>query len=210
MTRTTVRPLHSFAAIALASAALAACSGERQAPANAIEDLAPNSAAAPADPTAPATDGHIGDKPAPLPAATADAEPDAEPEPAPEPTATPSPSASASPGDDTAAAIPPRFRGRWGLVSADCDPRRDDNKGLMTVAARQLRFYESRAVPAKIERAGPDALAVTLAFSGEGQTWSEIARLTLRQNGRVLVRTGAEGGPLRYTRCRAPQGPGRR
>lgn len=191
--------LATCAAVALV--ALAACSGQPEAPANAIEDLAPNSAAAPADPTVPAADGHIGDKPAPLPAATVVAEPDAEPALVPEPGATPSPSSSASPGADTAAAIPPRFRGRWGLVPADCDPRRDDNKGLMTVNARQLRFYESRAVPAKVDRAGPDALAVTLAFNGEGQTWTETARLTLRQNGRVLVRTGAEGGPLRYTRC---------
>lgn len=177
--------------------ALAACSSQSDAPTNAIEDLAPNSAAAPADPTAPATDGHIGDKPAPLPAATDDAAPEPDPSAEPAATASPSPGTVAA----TATAIPPRFRGRWGLVPADCDPRRDDNKGLMTVAARQLRFYESRAVPAKVERTGPDALAVTLAFSGEGQTWAETARLTLRQNGRVLVRTGSEGGPLRYTRC---------
>lgn len=186
--------------IGLGALALAGCGGTNTAsdvPNTMAEDLAPNSAAAPADPTAPASDGHIGEKPAPLPAATSDAE--AEPEP--EPSATSSPTPSASPVPTEAAAIPPRFRGRWGLVPADCDPRRDDNKGLMTVNARQLRFYESRAVPAKIERTARDAVAVTLAFSGEGQTWTERTRLTLRQNGQVLVRAGGEGGPLRYTRC---------
>jgi hypothetical protein len=187
----------------MAMAALAGCGGQtgNDTVDTAVNATLPNSAA-PADPTAPARDGSVGEKPRPAVEAEAEAEPEPEPEPQAEPSADPSPEASAGPED--AASIPRRFRGRWGLVPADCDPRRDDNKGLMQVTAQKLSFYESRAIPSAVKRAGPDTIAVSLAFSGEGQTWTEAARFTLRQNGRILVRAGGEGGPLRYTRCEKP------
>lgn len=116
------------------------------------------------------------------------------------PAATPSP----------VAAIPSAFRGRWGMVTADCDPARDDAKGLMTVSADSLRFWEARATLADARTQGPTTLSATLSFTGEGQTWREPTRLTLQDGGRTLVydsegdgQGGGQTGTHRYTRCAA-------
>lgn len=94
--------------------------------------------------------------------------------------------------------IPEPLHGRWGMVPADCDPARADNKGLMTVTADTLRFYESRATIAKVSSADPDRFSGTFSFNGEGQQWS--AEVTLARSGDVLSRT--EGGSrFTYKRC---------
>src|SRR6478752_2914554 len=46
-----------------------------------------------------------------------------------------------------AMAIPAALQGRWGLTPADCMSGRSDAKGLLTIAADGLQFYESRAIP---------------------------------------------------------------
>ena len=111
--------------------------------------------------------------------------------------------------EQTVSAIPAAFTGRWGMVANDCDPQRADNKGLLTVAADKLSFYESRAVPGNIRLASPNKLTTDLAFSGEGQTWQQTARLTLMDDGKTLIREaiggekGDEQGAQRYSRCPA-------
>ncbi len=116
---------------------------------------------------------------------------------------------SALPAAVAVAAVPAAFRGRWGMVPNDCDPARADNKGLMTVTADTLRFYESRATVADAKQAGT-TLNATLSFSGEGQTWRQDGRLVLLDDGRTLVRDGTgegmEGGPFRYSKCPAIEG----
>src|SRR3546814_5910594 len=74
---------------------------------------------------------------------------------------------------ETATVLPVDFQGRWGLVANDCDPARDDNKGLMTVAADTLKFYESRGVVKTVTIASPTKLTADLAFTGEGQRSEE-------------------------------------
>src|SRR3546814_1708683 len=99
---------------------------------------------------------------------------------------------------------PVDFQGRWGLVANDCDPARDDNKGLMTVAADTLKFYESRGVVKTVTIASPTKLTADLALTGEGQTWNKIATFTLLDGGKTLLR--AENDPalsLRYSKCTA-------
>lgn len=98
--------------------------------------------------------------------------------------------------------IPAAFQGRWGLVAADCTSTRGDNKGLMTVTADRLTFYESRASVASLATFSPTELRATLAFSGEGQTWKQETPLTLEDNGKALTRV-ADGQTLRYSRCPA-------
>jgi hypothetical protein len=120
-----------------------------------------------------------------------------EPEAEPTPGATPTAAAAAADGK-----IPPVFQGRWGLVPADCTSTRGDNKGLMTVEADRLTFYESRATIAKLTVASPTELKATLDFSGEGQTWQQETPLILEDNGNALTRT-AEGQTLRYAKCAA-------
>ncbi|WP_219729774.1 hypothetical protein [Sphingomonas sp. NBWT7] len=98
--------------------------------------------------------------------------------------------------------LPPAFLGRWGLVPADCTSTRGDAKGLMTVEADRLTFYESRATISKLTAVSPTELRASLAFSGEGQEWTQETPLVLEDNGNALTRV-ADGQTLRYTRCTA-------
>ena len=117
--------------------------------------------------------------------------------PVPLPTASPSP----------IAAMPADFQGRWGMVSNDCDPKRDDNKGLLTIAGNRLSFYESRGGATAIRQLQPTQVTFDLPMSGEGMAWSEPTTLTLLDAGKTLVRkvTGApdRAGSFRYSRCPA-------
>jgi len=110
--------------------------------------------------------------------------------------------ASAHEGIESATELPAAFRGRWGLVPADCTSTNGDNKGLMTVEADRLTFYESRAKVARIENVSPTAVKAHLEFSGEGQTWRQDTPLTLDDQGKTLTRV-ADGQTLRYARCGA-------
>src|SRR3546814_12730037 len=56
---------------------------------------------------------------------------------------------------ETATVLPVDFQGRWGLVANDCDPARDDNTGLMTVAADTLNFYKTPGVVKMLTDASP-------------------------------------------------------
>ena len=115
-----------------------------------------------------------------------------------------------TPAPSPVAAIPMAFRGRWGIGLADCDATRDDAKGLMTVTADTLRFWESRATLAEARVEGATTLVATLSFSGEGQTWRETTRMVLQDDGRSLVRDsagdgqgGGQGATTHYLRCPA-------
>ena len=136
-------------------------------------------------------------------------------EPAPEPTAaeptatatealTPTPTPEA---DDTAdaTAIPTAIRGRWGLVEADCEPGRDDAKGLLTITADKLEFYESVGTLDSIEEAGANRIRADFDFTGEGMTWERDIALELEDDGQTLVRReygeGAAAEAFRYSRC---------
>ena len=99
-----------------------------------------------------------------------------------------------------AATIPAAFHGRWGLTPGDCTSTRGDNKGLLVVSARELRFYESRAVPAGNVNTTEDSFSADFTFTGEGMTWSKFETIEMQDDG--LVRT--ESNPMAsftYARC---------
>ena len=114
--------------------------------------------------------------------------------------------ATATPAASTAAneiQIPEALRGRWGLVPADCTSTMGDNKGLITIDATTIKFYESRATLKLVKEVRESRVLATFDFTGEGQEWTYDEELDL-QNG-DLVRTetgeGAMPEPLRYKRC---------
>lgn len=102
-------------------------------------------------------------------------------------------------------AIPPALHGRWGLVPADCTSTRGDAKGLLTIDATTLKFYESLATLGAVKDLDDDGMEATFAFSGEGQTWTLEVDLEVEDGGKTLVRkeTGRDAAPapLRYARC---------
>jgi hypothetical protein len=128
------------------------------------------------------------------------------PEPAPGATAPSSGAGSAS--SEPAAvpsAIPAALQGRWGLVDADCTSTRGDAKGLLTVDADTLKFYESVAKLGTIKSGSATALEGEFAFTGEGQSWNLDVALRSPDGGKTLVRkdTGPDAmpGTLTYAKC---------
>ena len=96
------------------------------------------------------------------------------------------------------AVIPAQYRGRWGMNANDCDPRRSDNKGLMTVRQNSIRFYESTGSLQEQRPAIATSFSGTYSFTGEGQTWERV--VTLTRTGNTLKRADNEGS-YTYTRC---------
>ena len=100
-----------------------------------------------------------------------------------------------------AAKIPAALHGRWGLSPGDCTSTRGDAKGLLIVGPDELRFYESRAVPAANTQASADSISGDFTFTGEGQTWTKFQSLSIQRDG--LVRT--ESNPMAsftYAKCK--------
>ncbi|WP_395332315.1 hypothetical protein WBP06_04600 [Novosphingobium sp. BL-8H] len=101
--------------------------------------------------------------------------------------------------------IPEGLRGRWGMVDADCTSTAGDAKGLLTVDAKRLTFYEAVASLGTIKSASDKAIDADFAFSGEGQSWNLDVALSSPDGGKTLVRkdTGADAAPgtLTYKKC---------
>ena len=104
-----------------------------------------------------------------------------------------------------AAGIPAAIQGRWGLVAADCEPGRSDAKGLVTITADKLEFYESVGKLAEVEKVADDRIRASFDFEGEGMQWQREMSLELQETGAALVRRefGADAAPgsFRYTKC---------
>jgi hypothetical protein len=117
----------------------------------------------------------------------------------------PLPSASGTATVPTASSIPAAIQGRWGMVAADCEPGRDDAKGLMVVTANRLEFYESIGRLDEVKESSDTSLRAQFDFTGEGMEWGREVAMELLDNGKTL-RTlqsdnGVSEGPFRYSKC---------
>jgi hypothetical protein len=96
--------------------------------------------------------------------------------------------------------IPADIRGRWGLTPRDCTSPLGDAKGLLVINATELRFYESRAVPAGDVQTSANSISGDFAFTGEGQNWTRHVTLEVRDG--QLVRTERDpSASFTYVRC---------
>ena len=94
--------------------------------------------------------------------------------------------------------FPAQYRGRWGMVRADCDPKRSDNKGLITIADTTVKFYESLVNLKEQRPAIATSFSGLFAFTGEGQNWEKV--MTFTRTGDTLKRADSDGN-FTYTRC---------
>ncbi len=106
----------------------------------------------------------------------------------------------AAPMPDTLAAsvIPASYRGRWGMVPADCDPGRSDAKGLITIGDTTIKFYKSLATLKQQRPAISTSFSGQFDFTGEGHEWTKVQTLT--RTGETLTRADDEG-TYTYARC---------
>ena len=102
------------------------------------------------------------------------------------------------PNTPEASMIPGQYRGRWGMVPADCDQGRSDAKGAITIGERTVLFYESRATLKERRPAIATSFAGLFAFTGEGQNWEKV--MTFTRTGDTLKRA-EESGTFTYKRC---------
>ena len=139
--------------------------------------------------------------PAPEPAASETPAPAATAQPLPSPA--PQPSAAPSPLPTT---FPAAMLGRWGLVPGDCTSTRGDNKGMITISANEIRFYESVARITSASERTADQLRAAMAFEGEGMQWNrDIAIKAWPARDQLILEefgTDAVPGPRTYSRCK--------
>ncbi len=95
--------------------------------------------------------------------------------------------------------IPAQFRGRWGMVPADCTSTRGDTKGLIEVGDRTVRFYEATATLKEQLPSVTGRFTGTFSHTGEGQSWETVTDFA--RQGNTLTRTEGEQG-FTYMRCR--------
>lgn len=103
-----------------------------------------------------------------------------------------------APGDSASATIPDQYRGRWGMVAADCTSTRGDNKGLITIGDKTIKFFEAVATLKEQRPAIATSFAGQFGFTGEGQSWEKV--MTFTRTGNTLKRAEDEG-TFTYTRC---------
>ncbi len=106
--------------------------------------------------------------------------------------------AAPAPGSLPANVIPAQYRGRWGMVAADCTSTRGDAKGLINIADRTILFYEATATLKEQRPAIATSFSGLYGFTGEGQNWQKT--VTLTRTGDTLERADDEGS-YTYTRC---------
>ncbi|WP_230558782.1 hypothetical protein, partial [Sphingomonas segetis] len=98
------------------------------------------------------------------------------------------------------AQIPAALHGRWGLAPADCTSALGDAKGLLVVSERELRFYESRAVPSPGAEADEDSITGNFRFTGEGQTWTKFETLQRRKDKLIRIDSNPTAS-YSYVKC---------
>jgi hypothetical protein len=103
-----------------------------------------------------------------------------------------------TPPDAAGATIPAQYHGRWGMVPGDCTSTRGDNKGLITIADRTVKFYEATATLKEQRPAIATSFAGLFGFTGEGQSWQKV--MTFTRTGDTLKRA-EESGTFTYQRC---------
>ena len=101
---------------------------------------------------------------------------------------------------EVATAIPAALHGRWGLTANDCQPGRSDAKGLVTVSADRIGFYESVARPQTIRTQTGTSIAGEFAFTGEGMNWTSPMIWSV-EDGKLVRIDSERDSRLVYTRC---------
>ncbi|QLC22774.1 hypothetical protein HFP51_11635 [Parasphingopyxis sp. CP4] len=96
-------------------------------------------------------------------------------------------------------AMPDEYLGRWDFTEETCaDPASDMR---LDIAANEIRYYESAAVPTTITADEDGIVMVEHSFSGEGEEWTEMLAYELSEDGERLTVSQADGSLSIRMRC---------
>lgn len=112
------------------------------------------------------------------------------------------PTASATPGA-ALTTIPAAFQGYWDAVDGQCATWSD---AQLTIKPDSLIFYESMGEVTAVRQPDAETIVVSMAMSGEGDSWTEETTYRLLDGGTVLesdFTTDDGGEPFRRKRCDA-------
>ena len=88
------------------------------------------------------------------------------------------------------------------MVPADCTSTRGDAKGLITIDADSIKFFESKGTLTKVTLNAPENFTGTFAFTGEGQSWTNSQNLKLTGSSNTLIRSETDvAQSYSYKRC---------
>lgn len=120
-------------------------------------------------------------------------------------TEAPDPTATGAESPAKVSQIPATLRGRWGLVPRDCTDNMGAEKGLVTIGATEMKFYESVAKLTSVTASTPTSISGTFAYDGEGMQWTRKVNFASTDGGKTLTfeefGDDAPAGPRIYTKC---------
>ncbi|HUG45139.1 MAG TPA: hypothetical protein VMK31_01325 [Sphingomicrobium sp.] len=99
-----------------------------------------------------------------------------------------------------AAAIPAGLHGHWALSPTDCTSASSSTNGLLVIGPGELRFPESRAVPAAGVQTSPKSISGDFAFTGKGKAWTSYQLLQL-EKAKLLRTESNPSATFTYARC---------
>lgn len=108
--------------------------------------------------------------------------------------------AAAPPAPKPLASLPEAYQGRWGATPADCQGTGGIGRAVIT--ANGMTFFGVTAKANHIVEVRPDVLKADLAFTNRKGNWSSPTTMTLRDDGKTLVREDTHpSGRFTYQRC---------
>ena len=107
--------------------------------------------------------------------------PQEEAAPAPEPAATEAAAVAEPPaGESEPGTIPAAFHGVWDAETGTCNPASDLR---MEIGPRAITFYESHGTVTAANPIDASSVDITLAMTGEGESWTDTMRLLVSGTG---------------------------
>lgn len=85
--------------------------------------------------------------------------------------------------------IPAAFVGEWNDVPADCGTGNNDS--ALSITPTGMRFYESSGTVKSVEVRESRAATVTLAMTGEGESWTTTLQLQVSASGDAITIDGS-------------------
>ena len=94
--------------------------------------------------------------------------------------------------------VPAEFRGRWAGSENQCGSA---HEGSLSIYEDRIDSYEGRGRVLSVFVVSPSEVELQIESTGEGQTWQEVRRFVLSEDGRTLTDITNARYPFSRVRC---------